>query len=194
MTLQDPSFLLREPPATLLERPVEDVRAVLWGEAPLQDRHLRAMDHVLRHHVLRLLVQRAPPAELEAAEDTIRRLWPSRRAADVAAWAPRWLAWADLLGSRRAVLREQDPARVRRLAHAAELLALVAREPGLSQVAIGERLALKAANLSRILNLLEANDLLVRREVGREKRVYPLADAAPALPARGTFARLLCPA
>ncbi|HJP00832.1 MAG TPA: MarR family transcriptional regulator, partial [Planctomycetota bacterium] len=48
---------------------------------------------------------------------------------------------------------------------------LVARERDLTQAKIGERLELKSANLSRILGVLEANEVIGRRKDGRSKRV-----------------------
>lgn len=192
--LQNPSVLLSEPASALLDRPLTDFRGLFGAGVALGAEHLEALDYVLRHAVLRLLVRRAPEPELAAAEDALRRLFPPSRDASLGRWAVRWLGLADLLDARRAALREQDADAVRRLAHADELLALVATRPGLSQAEIGERLGLKPANLSRILGALEANELLTRRAEGREKRVYPIPEAMPARARPGFYARLMCSA
>jgi DNA-binding transcriptional ArsR family regulator len=184
--LQDPSFLLSEPPAVLTERPLSDVRALFWGAAEMDERHFEAVDHLLRDHALRALVQRAPDGELKALDSTIRRLFPKGWAERLGRWAHRWLAYADLLDARRGSLHAQDPERARKLAHAGRVLELVAAEPGLSQTELGERLDLKPANLSRILAVLEANELIERRMEGREKRIRLAVRIAPTAAAGGS--------
>ncbi len=138
---------------------------------------LEAVDYAVRHSVIRLLVSTADDSELEAANDSIRRLIPVAREEELKTWVIRWGAFADLLEARLAALANQRPAQARKLAHADQILDLLAEEPSLPQTEIAKRLGLKEANLSRILAVLEAHDLITRRVVGREKHVR----LAPAL-------------
>lgn len=170
--LQNPSDLLAAGPAELLERPLADYAALLRTDQELRRDHLEVVDYVLRHTVVRLLVRAAPEEELTGVYGDLRRLVPVAREPELADWLPRWRAFADLLDARRAALAAQDPAAAVRLAHSGAILELVEAEQGLTQVEIAARLGLKAANLSRILGVLEAHELIERRTVGREKRVH----------------------
>lgn len=172
MKHQDLSVLLAETSADLLERPLEDFAAFLRSPEKLDFRHLEVVDHALRHTLLRLLGRAAEEAELDAAYDALRTLVPIERKAELEPWVGRWRAFADLVDSRLAVLASQDPAAACRFAHAEEILDLVSNATApMGQAEIGVRLGLKPANLSRILGVLEANELIERRSVGREKRV-----------------------
>lgn len=166
--------LAAEGPTELLERSIEDYgRLLLEVSSDLRPEHVDALDYALRHTVVRLLVRAAGEGELSDAYDALRRLVPVEREDELAAWVPRWRAFADLLDARLAALAARDSDRVPGLLHAREILDLVANEPGLTQAEICERLELKPSNLSRILGVLEAHELIERRTVGREKRVHP---------------------
>jgi CRP-like cAMP-binding protein len=172
MTILDPSALLAESPAQLLERPLTDFAELLRDSAEMGRDHAETIDYVLRHTVVRLLVRAASEEELMAAYENIRALVPVRREDELAAWLPRWRTLADVLDARLAVLSNRDLSVARGLLHADRILALIGAEPGLAQAEIGDRLDLKPANLSRILGILEAHELVERRSVGREKRVH----------------------
>jgi hypothetical protein len=182
MTIQDSSFLLSDGPAQLLERRLEDFAAALRLEGDLSYDHLEAIDYALRHTVVRLLVRAAEREELAETYGALRALVPVAREEELAEWAVRWRGYADLLDARLAALAARDEGDPRKLMHAEPILDLVEREEGLAQGEIGERLDLKPANLSRILGVLEAAELIERRSVGREKRVFPgrLAQRRPA--------------
>jgi hypothetical protein len=169
MRVQDGSALLAEGPVELLERPIQEYRPLL-RDRDLQPAVLEAVDYAVRHSVIRLLVRQADDAELEAANDAIRRLVPVSREEELSTWVIRWRAFADLLEGRLAARANQRPAEARKLAHAEEILDLLAERPDLSQADIARELKLKEANLSRILAVLEAHDLITRRVVGREKQ------------------------
>ncbi|MDY7095975.1 MAG: helix-turn-helix domain-containing protein [Acidobacteriota bacterium] len=173
MKLQNPSAILAAGPAQLLDQSLDDY-ADFFERAgnELAEPHLEAVDYALRHKIVRLLVRRAPREEHEALYDGLRTLVPVEQEDAWRDWCLRWRALADVLDARLGSLAAQEPEKARRLLHAPEILELVAAEPGLSQVEVGERLELKPANLSRILGVLEAHDLIERRNVGREKRVY----------------------
>lgn len=173
MTVQDISHLLAEGPAQLLARSLADYAVLLRSAAELAPEHLEAVDYALRNQVVRLLVRAADEQELEPAYDALRRMVPIEREAELARWETRWRAFADLLDARLAALVSAQPEAARRFAHAAEILALVGEEPGLTQAEVGERLGLKPANLSRVLGVLEAHELIERRRVGRNKEIQP---------------------
>lgn len=197
--------LAAEGPAELLERSIEDYgRLLLEVSSDLGPEHVDAIDYALRHTVVRLLVRAAGEEELADAYDGLRRLVPVEREDELAEWVPRWRAFADLLDARLAALAARDSDRVPGLLHAREILDLVANEPGLTQAEICERLKLKPANLSRILGVLEAHEMIERRTVGREKRVHPgrlasggeglpriVAEAVPAAPESEEVARTI---
>jgi aryl carrier-like protein len=174
MRFQDLSALAAAGPGELLERSLNDYvqlfRSV--GEA-FGSEHLEAVDYALRHTVIRLLVRRAGPEELSEAYDALRRLVPVEREAELESWLPRWRAFADVLDARLASLAAQQPQEALKLRHAGEIVELVVREPGLSQTELGKRMKLKPANLSRILAVLDAHEMIERRSEGREKRVHP---------------------
>lgn len=173
MTVQNISDLLEAGPAELLERSLEEYAELVQRATELTTEHLQALDYALRHSVVRLLVRAAGQEELEAAYDALRCLVPVRLEEELGAWVPRWRAFAALLDTRLASLDAQEPETALRFAHADRILALVEAQPGLTQADISAELTLKPANLSRVLGLLEAHELIERRSVGREKRVFP---------------------
>lgn len=171
MILQNPSQLLREGPTELLDRSLFDYARALHGLEGLEDNHLEAVDYVVRHQTVRLLVKRASEDELAEAYDSIKSLVPVERERDWSRWHQRWNGIADVLDARLASLAAREPNTARGLAHADRILDLVRVRPDLSQNQIAEYLDLKPANLSRILGVLEAHELIERRTVGREKQV-----------------------
>lgn len=170
MKVHNGSALLAEGPAELLERPIREYRPLL-RERVLRPEVVEAVDYAIRHTVIRLLLRNADDSELEATNDAIRRLIPVSREQELHTWAVRWAAFADVLAGRLAARANQRPAEARQLAHAEEILNLLTDRTDLSQTEIAQELNLKEANLSRILGVLEANDLITRRVVGREKQV-----------------------
>jgi hypothetical protein len=173
MDIQNPSALLAEGPAELLDHSLEEYAAFLRKWEDLEEEHLEAVDYALCNTVVRLLVRAAGKEELEAAYEELRRLVPVPRETEWAEWVPRWRTLADLLEARLMALQTRNVEGALRLAHARRIVALVAEHPDLTQAEIGRRLELKPANLSRILAVLEAHELIERRTVGRERRVHP---------------------
>lgn len=169
--------LLRDAAPALLDAPPADLAAALRGVEAWTSALAESVDYVFRHQVVRLVQRRAGPDELTEWVDVIRRaVPPSRREALDALgtpWSARWRAFASVLESRLASLRAQDPAAVLERAHVQKLLDAVLAEPGVSQQALGDTAGLNKANLTRVLNLMEANDLVERRASGRENRVFP---------------------
>ena len=181
MTIQDSSQILAEGPAELLDRSIHDYALALHSLDGVEEEHLEAVDYAVRHTVVRLLVRKAAEEESAECYDSIKSLVPVEREEEWMHWYRRWTGIADVLDARLASLAARRPEEARRLAHADEILALASEEPGLAQAQIADRLDLKAANLSRILGILEAHELIERRRVGREKRIYVgmLEDEAP---------------
>ena len=175
MIIQNPSVLLSEGPAELLERTLTEYADLLAQASKLGRRHLEAVDFALLHHVERLMSRSPEEEELQSAYGELRGMVPVEREEELADWKLRWRAFADLVDARLGALarRQEGVEGALRYAHADRVLSLVASRPGLTQVEIGDELELKPANLSRILGVLEAHELIERRAVGRVKRVHP---------------------
>lgn len=172
MTVHKGSSLVSEGASELLARPLEDFAELLRSGDGLTDEHLEAIDYALRHSVVDHLVRGASEDELAGVYDPLRRMIPVELETELSEWRLRWRGFADLVDTRLADLAARDPERARRLAHADRILGLVEERPGMTQSEIGEELDLGASNLSRILGVLEAHELIQRRTVGREKRVH----------------------
>jgi len=183
MTLHDPSELLARPTVDLVELPLASFRPLLLAESLPDDEALAALDLVLRLRVFRTLARASDVEALRAEYDDLQRLVPHRREADLNAaprfWATRWKTLANLVETAAEASVVRDPEKARRLAHSAEILRAVEADAGLSQTELGERVKLQPANLTRILAVLEANGLIERRAVGREKQVFPVRPSAP---------------
>lgn len=182
--VQKLSQLPAQGPRQLLDLPLEEYADLIERADEFPPEALEAVDYAVRNTVVRLLVRAAEDDELMAAYDDLRGLVPPSREQELAVWVPRWRAFADLLDTRLGVLATREPEGALRFAHAPEILELVQREPGLTQAEIGQRRGLKPANLSRILGILEAYELIERRNSGRERRVHPGRLAPPAPPTK----------
>lgn len=168
---QNISAILAETPVRLLQRPLSDFTEVL-REPDLPPELLSKIDYALRHQVVRALSRTPEPADLETVYDGLRRLIPVEREDLLATEMKRWRAFADLVDTRLGMLDSLEPDTARRLLHADRILDFVAKHPGCSQTQIAAELELKAANFTRILGILEANELIERQAIGKEKRVH----------------------
>lgn len=168
----------------LVMAPLDELLAAVRGlkEPDWRGYPAQAIDHAHRQRLIRLLVGRAEAADLRDFFEYLSRAAARARRFRVSDgggatdWAARWLALADVVDLRVAGRRTQAPARALERAHVRELVRVVgdyqARDPeGMPQSALGEALGLKKANLTRVLNLLEANELVERRGLGRENRI-----------------------
>lgn len=86
-------------------------------------------------------------------------------------YAARWRAWRDLLEALIESLDGLATGELPRLKHVRELITAIESEGELPQSQLAQRLGLGKANLTRLLNILEANLLIERRRVGRENMV-----------------------
>lgn len=187
-----PIDLSRAVPETLAQAAklgelLDVVRAIeVW-----RDREAEVLDYVYRERLIRLIREHAPAEELRAFHEHLGRVaHPRRRDALDGLSKPyfaRWSAYRDVLENRIAALTSEAPRQVLQRAHVQEILRLVATGAADSQKALGDILGLSKTNLTRVLQLMEANELIERRQVGREKRLVPgvhgldaLAEAAPA--------------
>jgi MarR family len=169
--LHNHSALLSETPVRLLERPLADFGAALRAGEPSREL-LATIDFVLRHQVARALSRDPGRVDFDELHDNLARVMPVKLEERLPEQTIRWRAFADLVSTRLGMLDTQEPETARSLLHAEEILAFVAQHPGCTQSEIREDRELKPANLTRILGILEANELVERQTVGREKRVY----------------------
>jgi DNA-binding transcriptional ArsR family regulator len=179
MKVQNRSAILSDSPARLLDRSLEEYGGILRQKGELGPEHLEKVDYALRHTVVRLLVRNAGEEELEEVYGDLRALVPLDREEELQPWSLRWRGFADLVDARLATLAGRNPDHARRLAHAPQILRILEGSPGLTQVELGDAMGLKPANLSRILSILEGHDLIHRRKVGREKRVFLSGESTP---------------
>jgi len=182
MTVPNSSQLLADGPSQLLDRALDEYAAFLREADEVQREHGEAVDYAVRHMVVRLLVRGADEDELTQTYDSLRRLVPVSREPELREWSIRWRGMADLVDARLQSLAHRDVSKARSLLHVEDILAVVSNRPGLTQTEIAEALDLSAANLSRILGVMEAHELVERRSVGREKRVHPGRLAGVAAP------------
>ncbi len=186
----DPVRLLEDATAADLLEVAEAVEA--WDES-LAD----VLDYVYRNRAARLL--RADPRSRDMKEfvEHVRLVTAGRRGQVLNGfaqrYADRWLAYARVVDARIEARESRDSAAVRRQAHVNEILALVGARPGLAQTEIAAALHLSPQNLTRILAMLEANDLVIRRASGRKKQVWLGTQAGGAMVrSRPGLKRLLC--
>ena len=83
----------------------------------------------------------------------------------------RWAGFMDLLEDRLTALASPVPEQLMTRSHVTEIVEMVADNDRIYQSDIGKAWNLRPANLTRILNLMEANELIVRRTEGRKKRI-----------------------
>lgn len=171
---------LHAEPAALLQA-VEKIDA--WS-----DRHGEVLDYIYRYRLTRLLVYRAGTGELAELNDHLARVAHDLRREALAKltvdYHARWNGYRDILEHRLAALEDTRAGQIAgRYVHVAAILREVTTGGGLSQKQLQEKLDLGKANLSRILDLMEANELIHRRKVGRENQILPGINAGAALSA-----------
>ena len=86
-------------------------------------------------------------------------------------YAARWRAWQELLEILIESLDKLADSGLPNLKHVKGLLEILEQQGELPQSELAQKLGLKPANLTRLLNILEANLLIRRQAVGREKQV-----------------------
>lgn len=158
-----------------------------------QERQAQVLDYIYRFRLIRAIARRAPADQLRALNAHLARVAHPRRQAALdtldAPYFARWNTYRQILEDRLAVLDSDIPQRLLARSRVAEILDLVAAKPeGVTQQTIKSRLSLGAANLTRILAMMEANELIERRKIGRENRLLPGVNAESALAKRRAIA------
>lgn len=186
MPVEEVSIVLRRPMVDLVEAPLSEFTALLRAKVLPTDEEMAILDAMVELRVLRALRRSSDRDTLKAEVHGLHRLVPHRVRAELDRrtypWSARITAYADLLDLAAEAGSNRDPKLARSLAHAKELIAFVTKHPGLSQAELGTAFEppLRPANLSRILGVLEANGLVRRDAVGKEKHVYPAGSKARA--------------
>ena len=159
------------------EADLQEIREAVTAIEAWEDRHGEVLDYIYARRLMLLIHRRADLDEVLAFYKHLRWVAHPLRREDLDGldrpYFTRWQAYVDVLETVIARLRGQDPEGLMERPHVAEILELAVDEPGLAQDEVAERIGLKKANLSRIMALMEENDLLERRREGRRKRVYP---------------------
>lgn len=167
-----------------------------------EERHAEVLDYIYRQRLIWMLARRASADELSGLNEHLERMLNSRRLEAMEhlsrPYGERWAAYKDILESRLASLRSRAPQQVLEMAHVQQILDLICSGRATKQSEIKEALGLRAANLTRVLNVMEANDLIERRTDGREKLIQPgpgIERARPSqekdIPKTGRWARCL---
>ncbi len=168
---------------------LDDLLAAVKGVETWDDRKAQILDHVYRYRTDKLL--RAADAENGIPEliGHLDRVAHPRRAAALDGlekpYASRWRTYIDLLDARLHALQSPAPAMVRRRAHVEEILELVVGGAVANRKELRQKTGLGEANLTRLLNLMAANELIVLSAAGREKRIMPGPAIAAAAKAPG---------
>ena len=142
-----------------------------------EERHAEVFDYIYRQRLIWMLTRRASVDDLSALNEHLARMLHPRRLEAMRhlskPYGERWAVYRDILESRLASLRSSAPKLVLEMAHVRQILELVRSGRATRQSEIGKALGLKPANLTRILNVLDANELIERRTEGREKLIRP---------------------
>jgi hypothetical protein len=160
---------------------IEDLLETVRGIERWEDRQAEVLDSIYRLRVLRL-VREGSVDEIRSLNRHLRQVVHRRRREALdrlsKAYGAQWEGYADLLESRLAALSSEVPvALIKGREHVREILRLVFRGEARTQGEIQRKLALQPANATRVLNLMEANELIKRMKVGREKLIFPGANA-----------------
>ena len=167
-----------------LDALLEAVRAIeKWD-----DRHGQVLDHIYRQRLIKLIRTGAPVNDLRALNEHLTRAAHPRRLKQLnnldRPYGARWTVYQDILESRIAALDSNAPKQLLKRAHVLEILNLLVDGSVRTQGDIKRELDLLPANLTRILNMMESNELIERKIAGREKQIVPGPNAGRFLPVR----------
>ncbi len=134
------------------------------------------LDYIYRYRLIRMIRNRAPAEDLRALNEHIRRVLPPSRIEELdrleRPYRERWRVYSDILEARIHSLTSEAPEKVLERKHVRRVLELVAAGP-LERAALKQALGgIGEPNLTRILKLMEANELIEGRRLGREKRYH----------------------
>ena len=169
--------LLNDSPAAIAESArLEDLLKAVRSIAKWEERHAEVLDHTYRHRLVHLIRSKsAAEGELQELLDHLDRVTHQRRFAALEnlgkRYGSRWLAYMDILDGRLALMRSPVSERWLNRKHVRDILNLVPERGEIPQSRIKEKLDLRPANLTRVLDIMEANELIERRQDGRENLV-----------------------
>jgi DNA-binding transcriptional ArsR family regulator len=153
-----------------------------------EERQAEVLDFIYRLRVVRLIRSKADSDALIEMIRHLDKVTHPRRVSQLnglkKAYGDRWMAYMDILDTRLAALQSGVPARLLARRNVREILELVLARGEIRRSEIGEAFNLKPANLTRILNMMAAAELIECRVKGREKRVLPGANAGIACPVK----------
>ena len=181
--------LINSSPEVLAE--TADLNALLEtvkGIDRWEDRHGQVLDHIYRQRLIKLIRTGAPVNNLRALNEHLARVAHPRRFKQLDSldrpYGARWTGYQDILESRIAALESNAPKQLLKRAHVKEILNMLIDGSVRTQSDIKTKLKLQPANLTRILNMMESNELIKRKIVGRENRIVPGPNAGRFLPVR----------
>jgi len=144
--------------------PLADILAAVRERKQWSERMAQVLEYAYCERLLKLVRTGAP---MEQFEELARHLalvvHPIRKAMMEGLEKPyftRWSLLRTLLEMRMESLRSDIPQQVLQREHVRDILAHVSEARELTQQQLGEKLGLGKANLSRILSLMEANELI----------------------------------
>ncbi len=167
------------PEALAESTPLSDLMDSIQKIDHVNDRQAEVLDYIYRHRLVRLLrtVNRGEGAtpKLEELYEHLDRVTHPRRLNQLnaleKAYGDRWIGYQDILEHRLAALMNQPSKWILERAHVKEILSFVLFEKSIKQKQIRGKLGLKPANLTRILAMMAANELINIHTRGREKIV-----------------------
>jgi DNA-binding MarR family transcriptional regulator len=172
--------------------PLADILTAVRGTRQWSERMARVLEYAYCERLLKLVRTGASLEQFrELNEHLAQVVHPVRRAQLDGLDKPyftRWSLLRSLVEMRIESLRSEIPQQVLEREHVRDILARVREAGELSQQQLGDALGLGKANLSRILSMLEANELIDKLPRGNTNvitlgvRGRELAPAPPAAP------------
>ncbi len=162
----------------------KDLTETVLNKKTFEAREAEVLDYLYRQKLI-TLVRRAKRGEksveeLHAFAEHLDRSTHPARLKKLAhldkPYGARWMAYLDILQSRMAAMGSDVPHQLLKRKHIKEILDVVIESGRAEQKQIREQFKLKAPNLKRILNMMEAAELIEIRTQGRSNIIFPGAN------------------
>ncbi len=155
---------------------LSDLMETIRNADRIDERQAQVLDYVYIYRVIRLIrFARRGENSTRELEDLFEHLdrvthprWLALLKNPERPYGARWTAYRDILENRLGALLSQVPERLLKRAHVEEILHLITKEKSISRKKIGKVLGLKQANLTRVLHMMEANELIDCHPIGRK--------------------------